>query len=377
MNVPAHVDLAVVGAGPAGRALAHRAVAAGLAVAVIDPAPDTPWRATYGMFVDDLPGWITRDALTRPSSGVVVYTPDRRVVGRPYVTLRTDILQRSLTLDGAAVIVDRASRLTATGVDTESGTRVSARCVVDARGGRGADPGAARQTASGVFLTASTDRRDVGDETVLMDWRHASADSPSFSYRVPTPHGYLVEETCLAGRPPIDVDELGRRTGARLPSGVSTGRLDHEFVDFPLDSAPRPWSRGTRAALAFGAAGGLMHPATGYSVAPSLAAVDTVVAAVVAGRDPRRALWPCRARWVHRLRSAGLEVLLALDGPSITAFFDAFFRLPGDDQRAFLSERGNLAGVVRTMVRLYATVPGELRSVMRRRTIASLVHRAP
>ena len=51
-------DLLVVGAGPAGRALAHRACVAGLAVTVVDPAPDQEWTATFGLFGDDLPLWI-------------------------------------------------------------------------------------------------------------------------------------------------------------------------------------------------------------------------------------------------------------------------------------------------------------------------------
>ena len=49
-------DVAVVGGGPAGRALAGACAARGLRTALVDVTPDRPWRITYGAFTADLPG---------------------------------------------------------------------------------------------------------------------------------------------------------------------------------------------------------------------------------------------------------------------------------------------------------------------------------
>ncbi|WP_214407224.1 FAD-dependent oxidoreductase, partial [Pseudonocardia lacus] len=48
-------DVAVVGGGPAGRALAAACGRAGLRTVLVDRAPDAPWRATYGAWAAELP----------------------------------------------------------------------------------------------------------------------------------------------------------------------------------------------------------------------------------------------------------------------------------------------------------------------------------
>ena len=49
------IDVLVVGAGPAGRAVAVACAARGLRTAVLDPEPTRPWRSTYGLWHDTLP----------------------------------------------------------------------------------------------------------------------------------------------------------------------------------------------------------------------------------------------------------------------------------------------------------------------------------
>ncbi|MDQ2706969.1 MAG: lycopene cyclase family protein, partial [Actinomycetota bacterium] len=48
-------DVLVVGAGPAGRAVAAACAEHGLDTGLLDPAPTRPWRATYGAWSDELP----------------------------------------------------------------------------------------------------------------------------------------------------------------------------------------------------------------------------------------------------------------------------------------------------------------------------------
>ncbi|WP_045541191.1 lycopene cyclase family protein, partial [Gordonia sihwensis] len=212
---------------------------------------------------------------------------------------------------------------------------------------------------------------------VLMDWRPAdtgpnavssnltSSDPASFSYRIDTARGRLVEETCLAARPPLGISELARRARLRLrlsaPTGdeeVQHGGMD-EIVDFPMYPNARPW-RGD-GALAIGAVGGLMNPATGYSVAQSLRAADLVVEAV-GRRDPRAALWPRAARIAFALRLLGLLVLIRLRPAELVGFFDAFFGVPVPLQRAYVSSHADAPGVLRAMAAVFRRSPPRLKA---------------
>lgn len=354
-------DLAVVGAGPAGRSLAHRALAAGLRVAVVDPEPDAAWSATYGVYTADLPDWFDDGAVAARAESITVFTPTERVIPHGYAIMNAPAFQRTLGLDGADVRACLAVAVSATTVTCSDGRQVQAGHVVDARGTRAGDHRRRpRQTAAGAFEPSD----DVS--TVLMDWRRTSNASPgdarSFSYRVALGDGRrLVEETCLAGAPPIDVDELAERNRART-GRTSPGEGLDEVVDFPLLVDTTPWRRVDDGPVMFGAAGGLMNPATGYSVGQSLLAADVVVGAIVAGHDPHEALWPRRARLAYRLRVRGLAVLLSLDSDEVVTFFDAFFRVHPSLQRRYLSGHSDASGVLRAMAAVFARLPIRLRA---------------
>ena len=81
-------DLAVVGLGPAGRALAHRATAAGLDVVAVDPHPDRRWTPTYAAWCDELPGWLDGHAVAAARvEQPRVWTTREHVLARPYCVL--------------------------------------------------------------------------------------------------------------------------------------------------------------------------------------------------------------------------------------------------------------------------------------------------
>ncbi|MFD4675851.1 lycopene cyclase family protein [Lentzea sp. NPDC058450] len=127
-----------------------------------------------------------------------------------------------------------------------------------------------------------------------------------------------------------------------------------ERVRFPLDS-PRVGG------LAFGAAAGFIHPATGYSVATALQLAPRVAEAVRQGRDPRAVIWPVKARVVHALRRKGLEALLRLDREETKDFFELFFQLDPELQVAYLSGREDVRGTARAMAALFGAASGRLR----------------
>lgn len=356
-------DLVVLGLGPAGRALAHRAAAAGLGVVAVDPAPDRPWTPTYAAWADELPPWVGGEVAasrTRPTA----WTTRPRPVEREYVVLDNPALHCALHLDGVRVHADRAVRLDGRSVVLGDGTELHADTVADCRGLR-TDPALAEQTAFGVVVPAETARPAVGEASALfMDWRRdngAPSDAPpSFLYAAPLGGDrFLLEETCLVGLPALALPVLRERLHTRLAArGVPPPQgAPVERVRFPVQ-AP------AAASFAFGARGGLAHPGTGYSVAASLAAADTVVAALVAGDDPATALWSRPARAVRALRDVGLRALLALPPQRVPEFFDDFFALPAPAQRAFLSDRDDPTAVAAAMWALFRRAPMPVRRTL-------------
>ncbi|MFD3811264.1 lycopene cyclase family protein [Rhodococcus sp. NPDC058639] len=368
MPVSSPADVLVAGLGPAGRAVAARAARAGLDVIAVDPQPSRRWTATYGAWRDELPPWLPEQVTAVEVAAPAVWASGLHELTRPYRILDTARLQDCLDLDGVSVVRGMVDTIDAHSAVLSTGDRVLARYMIDARGVP-AGPDRAAQTAFGrVFDDATAASALEGQQAWFMDWRRDngtdSSDVPSFLYAMPLGGGLtLLEETCLVGRPPLTLPELQRRLDIRLAArGVAAGDSGRiEKVRFAVEGI-----RSEAGVVGFGARGGLMHPATGYAVATALSTADALVDAVLAGSDPQRVLWPVSARGVGALRALGLRVLLRLDAQSAAAFFDVFFDLPTEQQRAYLSGREDLAAVAGTMWTLFRRLPGPLRGAILR-----------
>lgn len=363
-------DLVVCGAGPAGRALAHRALVRGQSVTIIDPRPERRWSATYAAWADELPEWLNPRVFAATVDRPAVWTTRRIELDRRYSVFDTAALQDSLDLTGARIITDRVIDIVVpprlgTRKDElpvarlASGTDVPGGRVIDARG-VSRSPGLAEQTAFGVVLDRD---RWADPDTLFMDWRidnGARPDEPrSFLYAVPLgDNTILLEETCLAGRPALRTEVLRDRLATRLRSrGVTLDGSERvERVRFPVEG-------GRAHPAAFGAAGALIHPATGYSVAAALRTAD-----ILAAGD---SIWNISSRTVNRLRHIGLQALLALPPQDLPLFFDAFFELTPERQRAYLSGRDDLAGTAAAMTALFAALPWRSRRTLARATTGS------
>ncbi|MFS8103964.1 FAD-binding protein [Lentzea alba] len=310
-------DVQVIGGGPAGRALARACAQAGLDTAIVDRHPHRIWTATYGAWADELPP----NTPTRSVSTTVrAYARTEHAIPRTYVVLDNARLHE---LPSTVTVLQH---------------RTTARYTFKATGAR---KGRAEQTAVGTVIESDS------TETTLMDWRN----DDTFLYTVPLGDGkVLIEETCLARRPGMPLSELRRRLHTRAEVGPR-----EERVRFPLD-APR------EKGLAFGAAAGFIHPATGYSVATSLALAPRVAQAIKAGEDPMHVIWSRKARIVHALRRFGLEALLRLDADETRDFFELFFRLDADLQYAYLSGREDVTGTMAAMTALFRRAPWRLRA---------------
>ena len=199
------IDVLVAGGGPAGWAVAAACARMGLDTELVDPAPDRPWRATYGSWRGELPADASR------SSGAAAARCGHRHYGAP----------ARLGLRGAG------QRSAARGVRRRAGQVVKGRVrdarpdrggvTVDFDGGRGRQPCCSTQPVRRVRcsarLCADCRRADRGrcggrrrrcprsgdpGDALFMDWRphHGEAGWPTFLYAVPvTPDRVLLEET--------------------------------------------------------------------------------------------------------------------------------------------------------------------------------------
>lgn len=375
---PSAPSATVIGLGPAGRAVAHRAAARGWRVTAHDPAGGS-MPATVGAWAHQLPGWLPAGAVaSRFRPEFVSSRGERRLLADDYVILDTAELAG---LGGFEVRRDRADVVAVASGDDDFAIVAT---------GAAPDPGAdgplpIRQIAFG-HVFAEADVPEHLRVPVLMDFTvpdgavgaggvsgagGAAGDLPAtFSYRLPLGDGtWLIEETIVAARTgpaggrrhAHPAETLHAHVRAMQGHRLAALGLDPvlatatETVDFPLGPARLPVNRppcdpGATRVARFGAAAGWMHPATGYSVGMVLAGVDRFLDALATEKTASPPGGRVRA-WLLR---RGLHVLLGFDAAMMRDFFDAFFRLRDSDVRAYLTG----ATAVRTMlVMLRVAVP--------------------
>ncbi|MEC8424851.1 MAG: lycopene cyclase family protein, partial [Myxococcota bacterium] len=242
------------------------------------------------------------------------------------------------------------------------------------------------QVAYGQLVEVDGHPWDMG-EMVLMDFRAASEGRPrqhawqdreetlpSFLYAMPLGRNLVfLEETVLVSRPEADMGELAARLGQRLRRmGIERTRVVEEEHCRIQMGGPLP-ELGQRL-VGFGASAGLVHPATGYSLARSLRHAEEVAAALVEGLGAGspaaaslrawRALWPKDRVRVHQLHQFGMDVLCRLDRDKTGRFFDAFFDLPAEQWQGYLSATLAPAGVAKAMAGLFVRADLDLQRLL-------------
>lgn len=377
-------DVVVIGAGPSGLAAAAAFAQKGLAVRCIDSVAGAPWYPNFGIWAEDaaraavveldMPLWSTATFVS--PKGAVSQLP------RPYAMLDKTAMQRRLLgqlgVGGLLSARVRELRETDSGVDVEldDGSCLKARLVIDAGGSSSrftryeAPVATAAQTAYGieVRVLAGLDPKQL----TLMDWSHSFDDGgpPGFLYVVPRGGDRVfVEETVLAADPPFPIERLRERLAARLAAtGVQYERIDaHEERCSIIMGSPLPIRTGR--IVAFGAAAGLVHPASGYLVGHTLPIAaplaEAVAAALSKGDDPGaaawRTVWPNERVNAWRLYQFGLGVLLRLDQQELGSFFQTFFQLPQALWSSYLSASGGGAQVAEVMTAFFVAAPFKLK----------------
>lgn len=389
-------DIVVAGCGPAGFLVGAALAEAGLQVTVVGPTPAAPWPNRYGAFVDELRDAGYADAVGPTWTHTQVRLDERRAfdLGRAYTAVDGEALQKrlaaTLSAGGASVVA-----ATCTGVEHDAagvtvqlgdGGAWRARLLIDATGHRprfvtrrGPEP-TAFQCAWGVLCEVEGGNERAGVMT-FMDWSEpapgAPADVPTFLYAMPLGDGRVFfEETALASRPAVSFSYLRARLEARLERrGIRVVRqLEVERCLIPMD-APLPDRR--QRVVGIGGAASLVHPATGYMLVQTMRVASRLAAALADGvradAPPPRlakaawdAVWPPPERRLHAFYSLGRDLTMGLDAAGTRDFFEAFFSLPPDAVRAYLSREVAPARTLLAMTRLYSRFDPAMRQHLHR-----------
>lgn len=373
----------MVGAGPAGRAVAAACVDTGLTVTLVAPSPRRVWPHTYAAWLDELPASLPRSTVASVMPRMRAFGTSRHELDREYAVLDNTALWKHLWRSGITEVTGKVVGTehgpTGSTVRLKDGRGLATAAVVDASGASrvlsGGRPSRvpAAQTAVGVIVDTADAQQLCPDGTgMFMDWRpppETRGGWPTFLYAVRLDeHRVLLEETSLARRPGLPLAQLRRRLQARLEScGITPHeQAPEERVRFPVDD---PLPRQSRV-VPFGASGGLVHPATGFSVAASLRQAPWIAGALGTGLawDPASAakaawsvLWPPRALTADGLRRRALQGLLSLPPERVPEFFEVFFSLDQHHQTAFLTADERAGATMRAMTALFRTAPWELR----------------
>lgn len=373
-----HVDLVVVGSGPAGLAVAKQVSEAGVSVCCIDPSPQSVWPNNYGVWVDEFEAMDLLDCLDTTWASAVVYLDEniKKSLKRPYGRvdrrrLKAKMMEGCIN-NGVKFHQAKVSRVTheedCSLVLCSDGLSIKAAVVLDATGfsrclvqyDKPYDPG--YQIAYGIVAEVDSHPFDQ-DKMVFMDWRdsHLHADSmlrknnqklPTFLYAMPfSSNRIFLEETSLVARPGVPMEEIQRRMVKRLKHldiNVKSIEEDEKCVipmGGPLPVLPQR-------VIGIGGTAGMVHPSTGYMVARTLAAAPIVASAIVQRLDWKektdledlsagvwRDLWPMDRRQQREFFCFGMDVLLTLDLHGTTRFFNAFFDLEPYHWHGFLSSR--------------------------------------
>jgi lycopene beta-cyclase len=371
-------DVAVIGDGPAGSALASALQRLGVDVVLI--GPDEAWSATYTTWADDIEDLdllAGMDPWAHRFDDIAVQFGRRRQIERAYGVIDNEAL-RSHLRDGVRHMSGTVGDLD----DIEA-------LAIDATGWppRFAEAGGvpvriAWQTAFGVILDGPPSG-PLGEPT-MMDFSDPGAtvadrpSVPTFAYSLPVAGGWLVEETVLTADPAIEPAALRPVLAARLGLSVDemlARSIATETVAIPM-GAPVP-ARDGPGPVRFGAAAGMIHPATGYSIGSALRSAGIVASEIRAQLDRSAAsgcvgaldtpsiqsvVWSDAARRTRHLHDYGHDVLLRLDREGVQRFFDTFFDLPIETWPQYLridARPSRLAGV---MARMFARAPWRLRA---------------
>lgn len=354
----------VAGAGPAGLSLARRLAERGLAVEVHAPNPRAPWSASFGVWKESVEEADLGDSVIARFEKPRVVTPEGRSfdLQQLYLRLDTERLQNHLISKAMEAGVRLVQKTHNQRTLTSTGTSLA----VDATGvGLAAARFDAYQSAFGLWIDVPTSA-SLPHPMTLMDFRGSGMKTPSFLYamRESSSEGMdrlFVQETVLASKQPYALSELRSRLHRRLESlGLSTAQtVSEERCIIPMG---RDLPTSAFAVLPFGAAAGMVHPATGYQLATCLNLSHQVGEAIfesrrlgteAAGRAALSTMWPTERRRSWELYRWSASALTEMNQREMGDFSEAFFSVSTDSWFGFMQGTLSPNQILRVLARVF------------------------
>lgn len=339
----------VAGAGPAALSVARHLAELGLAVEIHAPTPRAPWPASFGVWSPSVQGVDWGDAVTACFETPRVVSQKGRLfeLGNSYLRLDTPRLQRNLLAQAeqAGVRFVKRTHNARTLISTDT------RLAIDATGQGLRDKEAridAFQTAYGLWIDVPS-RSSLAHPMTLMDFRGADQKTPSFLYAMKESSSggvdrLFVQETVLASKKPASLEGLKSRLLARLETlGLSAvERISEERCVIPLG---RELPNSFESTVRFGAAAGMVHPATGYQLATCLSFAEPVSQAIFQSRSlgtkaaseaALTAMWPKDRQRSWQLYRWSAFALTEMNQREMGEFSEAFFSMPTESWFGFM-----------------------------------------
>jgi lycopene cyclase-like protein len=327
------------------------------------------------MWADDLDRCDVPPVVSHRWDRVTVRLADRGPIelSRPYVWLDNDATRdRLLAHIGPSGRIEGAVRDDGVHVEADAltvvmqdGTTWRASVVIDASGAgspfvqRAAGPAPGWQSAWGV--TGRVAGAIDPTELRLMDFSESFEDGfgPGFLYALPLGRDrWFLEETSLVRPEPLPWHVLQQRLDIRMARlGLRWIDRDEEVEQCRIPMGG-PLPRAGSSVVAFGAAAGLVHPATGYSVALSMRLAGPVAEAIAQGLATSSAaaraaawdtVWPADRVRAWDLYTFGMHALARQDDRAINDHFAAFFAVEPTQWAAWLSATATPAELRATM----------------------------
>lgn len=401
-----HLDLVVMGCGPAGLSLAAESAKQGLTVGLV--GPDMPFTNNYGVWEDEFEALGLENCIEHVWKDTAVYLKSNEplLIGRAYGRVSRNLLHEELLKRcaeaGVLYLNSKVEKITEASdghsvLSCENGVTIPCRLVTVASG-----------AASGKFLQYEIDGPPVGVQTaygmevevenspydpeimVFMDYRdYMNQNNTEFDLKLPTflyamplsPTRVFFEETCLASRPAMPFEPLKKRLLARLKKlGVQISHLYEEEWSYIPVGGSLPNTRQKN--LGFGAAASMVHPATGYSVVRSLSDAPQYAAAIAralkdgtgdgavmayqlstkdAASRAWETLWPQERKRQRVFFLFGLELILQLNIDGTRMFFETFFQLPEWMWKGFLGARLSSIDLIWFALVMFIMAPNYMR----------------
>ena len=394
-------DVLVLGAGPAGMAIASALGKEKLEVEVLSPnGPDEPWPNTYGIWGKEVDQLGLQDLLEYRWKNTVSFFGHGSPEEHHYENKATEHsldyglfdkkklhsywlneCNKSLIKwhEGFAEKIN-SQKQTST-VTTSDGKTYSARLVVDATG---YDPvflklkscgPLAVQTCYGIVGSFSKPPLKKG-QFVLMDYRNdhlneeQKKEPPTFLYAMDMGNGkYFLEETSLGLVNPLTMDNLKERLEKRLSyRNISITSMQHEELGLFLPmNMPIPDFK--QQVLGYGGAASMVHPASGYLIGNVLRRAPLVAKAISTAMNDKKlstyhiarkgweSLWPKELIRKKSIYQFGLEKLMRFDEKLLREFFGSFFKLPKTQWYGFLTDTLSLREIVYAMCIMFIRAP--------------------